>query len=329
MKYDVVICNGFLHPDIIMYPPKGQKITFMRVLAAYKVEIRLGAGAYSGMMMSRLGLRCCYIDKVGSDIFGLFTVKEMKRFGLDTRYIKVYPGNNIFCVIVTQNGEGGTMVCYYPKESLSTSLNEVLSAIRNAPEGKILYLFSWFWSFFFPKLKGKPTHKILHYAKKKGFSIVLDVNYKPKENPPKYEVEELKKTLKDVDVLLPNLRDAEIIVGQKPLAETAYSLLQLGPKIVGLKLGDKGCYVASKEESGHVPPFKVEVLDTTGAGDIFGGVFTYGWLKGWKPKKIATFANAASAFAISHEKKNKYPTLRQIQELSRKFNFGTKYRVLS
>jgi len=242
----------------------------------------------------------------------------MKRLGLETGYIKFYSGNNLFVVSVVQNGEGGTMIAYVPQELLSTSFNEVSSMIKNAPDGKILYVFSWFWSSLLPKLKGKPMHKILRYAKKKGFSIVLDVNYKPKENPSRYEVKEFKKSLKYVDVLLPNLRDAEIIVGRKPLAKTAYSLLQFGPKIVGLKAGDKGSYVASKEESGYIPPFKVKVLDTTGAGDIYGGAFTYGWLKGWKPKKIATFANAASAFGISHEKKSKYPTVRQIQELLRK-----------
>lgn len=320
MKHDVTICNGFPHPDIVIYLPKEQEITPMRMLATYKTEIRLGAGVYSGMMMSRLGLRCCYIDKVGSGIFGLFTINEMKRFGLDTKHIKFYSGDNLFCVVITRKGGDDTMVCYFPQEILSTSFNEVLSMIKNAPDSKVLYLFSWFWSFTFPKLKRKPTHKILHYAKKRGFSIVLDVNYKLKEKPPKHDVEELKKALKDVDVLIPNLRDAETIVGQKPPAKVALSLLKLGPKIVGLKMGDKGSYVASKQESGQIPPFKVEIFDTTGAGDVFGGAFTYGWLKEWKPKKIATFANAASAFCISHEKKNKYPTLRQIQELLGKKN---------
>jgi len=318
MKFDVVIANAILHPDIIMYPTKGHKITFMRVLFVPAMEIRSGAGAYAGLAMSRLGLRCCYVDKLGSDMFGRFTRDELEHHGLDMRHVNFYPGSSSFCVSIVQNGEGGTIICYLPPERLSISFNEMSSMFRKAPDGKIIYMFTWFWSWLFPKLKGTPTHKIIRHAKKRGFSIVLDVNYKPKENPSKCEIRELKKSLKYVDVLLPNLRDAEIIIGRKPLAETAHSLLQLGPKIVGLKASDKGSYFASKEESGYIPPFKVRVLDTTGAGDIFGGAFTYGWLKGWKPKKIATFANAASAFGISHEEKNKYPTLRQIQEFLRK-----------
>lgn len=320
MKWDVAICNGFPHPDIIMYLPKGQKITSTRMIAVPKMEIRLGAGVYIGMTMSRLGLRCCHIDKVGSDLFGAFTINEMKRLGLDTKHMKVYPGNNLFCVITIQKGEG-TILCYFPQEVLSTSFNEILSIVRDAPDSKVLYLFSWFWSFTFNKLKGKPTHKILHYAKKKGMSIVMDANYKLKEPPPQHDLEELKKALKYVDVFIPNLYDAEIIIGRKPLAEVAHSLLQFGPKIVGLKAGEKGCYVASKEGTYHIEPLKVKVLDTVGAGDVYGGAFTYGWLRGWEPKKIATFANAASAFFISH-KEEKYPTLRQIQELLRKSDRG-------
>lgn len=318
MEYDVVICNSHIHPDIIMYPSRGQRLTHARVLFADDVEVRIGAGAYTGMMMSSLGLKCCYIDKIGSDVFGRFTRDEMKRYELDMSCVKLYEGKHWFCVILVRNGEGGTMICNRSREISSTSFNEVSSMIANAPDARILYVYGWFWSYICPNLAREATHEILRDAKKRKYTIVVDVNYKPKGSPPECEIEELRKSLKYVDVLLPNVRDLELIAGNKTLEENLSLLLQLGPKIIGVKMGDKGCYVASKEQSCSVPAFKVKVLDSTGAGDMFGGAFAYGWLMEWKPKRIATFANAASAFGISHKKESKYPTLQQLQEFLKK-----------
>jgi len=66
--------------------------------------------------------------------------------------------------------------------------------------------------------------------------------------------------------------------------------------------------------------FKVRVCDTAGAGDMFGGAFTYGLLQKWNLKKIATFANAVAAFGISHTRENKYPTRSKIEKLLQEAN---------
>ena len=50
----------------------------------------------------------------------------------------------------------------------------------------------------------------------------------------------------------------------------------MGVKIVAVKLGGKGCYVTDGEEKLDVEPFKVKVVDTTGAGDAFCAGFLYG-----------------------------------------------------
>ena len=49
------------------------------------------------------------------------------------------------------------------------------------------------------------------------------------------------------------------------------------------------------ENSFELPAFKVNVVDTTGAGDVFHGAFDYAYLQGWDVKKCARFASGASA----------------------------------
>ena len=58
---------------------------------------------------------------------------------------------------------------------------------------------------------------------------------------------------------------------------------------------DKGCLCKSKNKCFVHSPFKVKVVDTTGAGDAFHGAFIYGMLKKWNLEKIAEFSNAVAA----------------------------------
>lgn len=314
MAYDVVICNPVLHPDIILYPADGATITYARVLPIHRREMRIGAGGYTGIAMSRLGLRCCCIDKIGSDIFGQFTRQEMELYGLDMSHVTVHPGDHMFCVIFAQDGEGGTMACSYPPEFSETTFREVANMVAGAPPGKLMYVYSWFWSFFQPGMAGEPTHEIVRDATARGYTIMLDVNYKPKETPPGFELAELRKALPYVEVLLPNMRDAEIMVGRLNPVDTVRALRDLGANVVVLKAGEEGCYLGSAEGIVHIPAPAVSVLDTTGAGDIFGGGFAYGWLQGWEVERSGAFANAAAAYSISHEKAYKYPTLTELEE---------------
>jgi sugar/nucleoside kinase (ribokinase family) len=175
-------------------------------------------------------------------------------------------------------------------------------------------VYSWFWSFFQSRMAGEPTHDIVRDASARGYTVMLDVNYKPKEHPPDQELDELKKALPYVEVLLPNLRDAEILVGRLSPVDTVKALRDLGANVVALKMGEEGCYLGSAKGIVHVPTPEVSVLDTTGAGDVFGGGLAYGWLQGWDWEHIGAFANAASAYSISHEKTHKYPTLTELEE---------------
>ena len=66
-------------------------------------------------------------------------------------------------------------------------------------------------------------------------------------------------------------------------------------KAVTVTLGSKGSYTLSKEEIFHTPSFRVDVLDTTGAGDVFHGGYIYGLLQNWELKEVTRFASACAA----------------------------------
>ena len=64
-------------------------------------------------------------------------------------------------------------------------------------------------------------------------------------------------------------------------------------------MGPEGCLIASKEGIAHAPPFRVDVVDTTGAGDAFMGGLSYALLQGWDHERVGTFANACAALCCT------------------------------
>ena len=82
--------------------------------------------------------------------------------------------------------------------------------------------------------------------------------------------------------------------GTDPL-EAAGQLLAQGPEAVIITLGSKGCVGVSGEGAFALPAYRIEPVDTTGAGDVFHGAFAYARLRGMSVWESARFSSAASA----------------------------------
>jgi 2-dehydro-3-deoxygluconokinase len=102
-----------------------------------------------------------------------------------------------------------------------------------------------------------------------------------------------------VDVLKPCKAAARELTGEADYEKIARQLLGLGPRIVALTLGADGCIIAGSGKIARVPALKVEVVDTTGAGDAFMGGLSYGLLRGWDFERVGLFANACAALCCT------------------------------
>jgi sulfofructose kinase len=74
-------------------------------------------------------------------------------------------------------------------------------------------------------------------------------------------------------------------------------LAGLGPEFVAITAGEEGCYYLEGGEVRHQPAFKVEVVDTTGAGDVFHGAFAYALARNRLYPRCVAFASAAAALS--------------------------------
>ena len=108
----------------------------------------------------------------------------------------------------------------------------------------------------------------------------VKVSFDPGSVYARLGMDKLEPIVKKAFAMMPNSGELELLTGESDYCRGAKFLLEKGVKIVAVKLGAKGCYVTDGKESHVVKPFKVRVVDTTGAGDAFCAGFLYGLIKG-------------------------------------------------
>ncbi len=98
-----------------------------------------------------------------------------------------------------------------------------------------------------------------------------------------------------VDVLIGGGRVGKALTGKDDIFAAGADVLMWGPRIFVQTEGEHGCYTVTSSEQFHTPAFPTEVIDTTGAGDVFHGAFLVGLQHGWPLRDIASFSSAVSA----------------------------------
>jgi 2-dehydro-3-deoxygluconokinase len=97
------------------------------------------------------------------------------------------------------------------------------------------------------------------------------------------------------DYALPGVDDVAVLTGLTDPDAILDFYLRLGPKVVLLKMGDAGAYLATAGGRVRIPTHDVQVVDATGAGDTFCGSFLARVLSGDDPEPAARYASVAAA----------------------------------
>ena len=131
------------------------------------------------------------------------------------------------------------------------------------------------------------------------------------------------------DVVVPNPAEAERLTGvavEDPASATraARALLDRGCRVACVKLPEGGCVVAEDTRRWHVSAAKVDVVDTTGAGDAFAGAMAVALAEGRETPAAAAFASAAAAHAVTgYGSQPAYPDRADIERMSGEIETST------
>lgn len=254
-----------LGETLVSFTPN--QMGFMRNNATYKAKIA-GAETNTLIGLSRLGHRVGWMSKLGNDEFGHLILNTVRGEGVDTNEVTLLDEEptGIFFKEIIHGAK--VRVTYYRKGSAASYLSAQDLNPTYIKKAKYLYL-----SGITPALSQSCREALftaIRIAKESATKIVFDPNLRKKL----WGEEEARKTLLEIislaDIVLPGINEAKFLLDTDNPDKVASQLLEKGPSLIVMKLGEKGAFYATSDQSGTIPAFPVErVIDPVGAGDGF------------------------------------------------------------
>ena len=228
-----------------------------------------GAPANFLAALTKYGKSTAFLGKVGDDTFGHLLVGTVKDAGIETRGIVVDPTVFTTLAFVTFDETGDRSFAFARKPGADTRLSweEVDKALID--EAKVFH-------FGTLSLTDEPvrttTQKCVAYAKAQGKLITCDPNLrKPLWRSEEEAKEQILWSLNQADVVKISDDEVEFLWGCSPEEGADKLLGEFGVSLAMVTLGPKGCLLKTKNAACQAAGPKVSPVDTTGAGDIFGG----------------------------------------------------------
>jgi sulfofructose kinase len=285
-------CLDFLG-RLTVYPEEDGKCELV------DLHIQCGGPASTAMVtLSRLGIPTSFLGSISDDQFGIEIVKGLEEEKVDHTFLKITPGyTSQFAFIAITEGAGNRTVFWHrgtvpPLRPADVDLSPFSAA-------RILHL---------DGLMIEASIEAAHQARKKGLTVVMDAG-----------------TMRDgslelvslVDILIASEGFPQSLVGKDAPVEEALEVLhRLGPHEVVITRGSKGSVGLKDQRIIAQQAFPADVVDTTGAGDVYHGAYIFGLLKGWDMERCMRFASATAALKCKKVgAREGIPRLEEIEEL--------------
>jgi ribokinase len=251
------------------------------------------------------------IGIAGDDDEGRFITKEMASYGVDTTHVILTKKTETKKAFVWIDMSTGSRTMVLGRERV-IPLPARAASEKNLPFCRVFHT------------DGNETPvalKAMQLVRKRGGETVIDTG-RPRE-----QMDEL---FAHSDHFVASHSFIPKFFGVRAKPEDAvWKILERGPKVALITLGEKGCIGATADGEFYVPGFnrKGFIVDTTGAGDVFHGGYIHGLLNGWPPKRCAEFANAAAFLSCgSIGARAGIPSLGQVMSLIAERNAGKRNR---
>lgn len=259
-----------------------------------------GPASTALVTLSRLGIRTAFLGSISDDPFGIEIRKGLKEEKVDATFLRVTPGHTSQFAFIAITKKNGARTIFWDRGSVPhlTSNDVDLSPFSHARV------------FHTDGLMLEASIEAANQAKDMGMTIVMDAGTLRQG---------YRELVSLVDVLIASQGFAKALVGSgKPPEKTLKALSQWGPPEVIITLGAKGSVGWHDGDITSQDAFSVEVIDTTGAGDVYHGAYIYGLLQSWNMPECMRFASAASAIKCMETGGRKgIPNLEQVNAFIR------------
>ncbi|MCJ7701140.1 MAG: carbohydrate kinase family protein [Anaerolineales bacterium] len=283
------IVFGNVTLDIICYPvnnvPRHESIAFDEVTVSPG-----GCGSNTAIGLAALGIPTGIVARTGEDDSAELLFRYWERVGVDTRFVRRTPGRP------TGTSVGLVDDDFQPRFVHTSGANQELTAAVIDPKAfKIAGVrFFYLAGFFVLPNVIEDVAERLDQLRQLGISTSLDVVFSTSMDDPRLRAA-LWAALPHLDYFIANRHEAFRLTGEEHYEQAAANLKARGANSVILKLGPAGCYALSESFTGLVPGEKVNVIDTTGAGDAFAAGFIAALARGSGLQAACQAGNRAGA----------------------------------
>jgi len=250
-----------------------------------------GSAANTIVALTRLGYFTGYVGRVGEDREGDFLLQGLQK--VDLRGI-IREGQSGLCITLLLGNSSDRSLVVFPNTNDALTFDQInMDYINNC---RFLHLTSFAGE--------KPFE-----AQKRVVAELrpeVKVSFDPGMLYAERGIEALRPLLERTFIFFPSRQEVELLTG-KGWGEGSRELLGYGPEIVVCSLGAKGVHVFTRDHDFHVPAVDVQVVDTTGAGDVLVAGFLSGLLDGRALRECAIFAVRIASRSTTGLGRQAYP----------------------
>ncbi|EAN2944531.1 TPA: sugar kinase [Salmonella enterica] len=269
-----IACVGITVMDRIYYveglPTEGGKYVAKRY-----TEVGGGPAATAAVAAAKLGAQVDFIGRVGDDDTGNSLLAELESLGVNTRYTRRYTQARSSQSAIMVDAKGERIIVNYPSPDLLPDAGW-LNDIDFSQWDVVLADVRWH----------DGAKQAFTLARQAGVMTVLDGDITPQD------ISELVALSDHAAFSEPGLAR---LTGMSEAIDALKKAQMLTNGHVYVTRGSEGCYWLEKAAVRHQPGFTVEVVDTTGAGDVFHGALAFGLASGYAIEEAVRFASGVAA----------------------------------
>ena len=246
-----------------------------------------GKGANQAVAARRCGASVGMVAKVGSDLFGPATIKNFESQGIDATNVRIAEGifTGVAPIFVDPTGQNRIVVITGANDTLSPQDVDAAAPLLSKADTILLQF----------EIPMATVYHTIRFAKSKGIRCIV--------NPAPFRPPDFKEVA-TADYFVPNESEAEAITGIpvhtiEKAKKCADYLLARGLSRVVITLGERGSLLATSKGLELISAFKVDPIDSTGAGDAFIGSFAVFLAEGLTDKEALSRASLYAALSTT------------------------------
>lgn len=300
-----VILDVFLESRRNTFPLLGGGTSYCNF-----AKIGFGGAGNVSSALSLLGGKASFMGKAGDDLWGRLYQEDLTGEGVTAKiFFEEGVSTGLALILIDEKRERSFYVFRGANDRLSTKeIDRSVSLFKNS---KYLYFSGY-------SLVANPQRdailRAVKLAKKYDVRIIFDPGA---HNLIRSNFQLFSDLLDICDIFCPNIEEAKAITRTNKLNTAIYEL-QKRDTFTALKCGASGCMLIVQKKRAKIPPFKVDCLDTTGAGDAFTAALIYGLSHRLSLESIGRLGNWFAAKVVTKIGSRSFPTKLEINHFLQK-----------